>query len=612
MKTFDLKDFKERFKDYKLEFSRSNRITAALTLNRASGLTQLVYDNGDELILNFNDIHNYTYQDNGIVRDVPYISYLPQHTLDTLASITITQSKIIAVGVCGWMTSYQGCNNVRVLYDAHMHDTYADRDVDLPGVCSECANAMLINSTYRTPPTYDQDGLRVINKIIPDSMFEEVEADLSTCAACDTDVLSQATFDAMLTYYEITPDSNVYVATHRWLRMLGTTGYAEGIHSNLHNMCAVACYNCEQKYSNKTSETVDVITNNGWQKVCCRNCVEVLWGSRADDIEDFWCEHGDHYAQQTQDEFRWSDYWDRDMCNYCYDMYVECNECGYEYHQDTGHDCEDEYDDDDSGLVHNYSYKPNPIFFGDSKYYFGIELEVESRASQKSEAAETVVNALSEHVYLKSDGSLANGFEIVTHPHSLDSFHELEWGWLDTIKSQGMRSWNTDSCGLHVHVSRSAFGPEGYQTNSNAMKYLHEAHLIRFNKFIYDNQIQVEILAGRKNNNYASFSDKGRVIPKVKLNRQSSGRYSAVNLENRTTVELRMFKGSLRKERVLSAVEFTHAVVEYTRNLKVQASKRPFAWSRFTTYVTNNEELYPNLFTIMSESFDRRENREDN
>jgi hypothetical protein len=228
-----------------------------------------------------------------------------------------------------------------------------------------------------------------------------------------------------------------------------------------------------------------------------------------------------------------------------------------------------------------------------------MELEVEVCGDDsRHECASEVLRVLEDRAYLKEDGSLSNGFEIVTHPHTLFAYqNDVDWDFLKRLSKMGVRSWNRSNCGLHVHVSRTAFQTETYAGT--------EAHKVRFNKLIYDNQRQVERLAGRKNNHYASFTDKGKIIAKVKYGNQSSGRYSAVNMEPENTIEIRVFKGSLRKERVLSGIEFVAAAVEYTRNLKIQHKAAPFAWARFVHYVTANSDTYPNLFIIMNETFEK-------
>jgi hypothetical protein len=299
-------------------------------------------------------------------------------------------------------------------------------------------------------------------------------------------------------------------------------------------------------------------------------------------------------------------------CQYCYDNNVyTCDECCIEYWGGDGHECEE-----DESVIHNYSYRPSPYFFGKGQYYLGFELEVEARNESRYAGAEIAQDTLGSHAYMKDDGSLSDGFEIVTHPHTLQAYQtDFNWEFASKLKREGFRSWNTDTCGLHVHVSRTAFGtgesPWG-RSDREQLILKRQAHELRFMKLIYDNQRQVERIAGRAGNQYATFQDKGKLVPKVKFGNQSSGRYSAINTENDATLEVRVFKGSLRKERVLSALEFVTASVEYTRDLKVTSKNQALSWLRFTAYVSENMDTYPNLATIMSESFANDINPNDN
>jgi hypothetical protein len=214
---------------------------------------------------------------------------------------------------------------------------------------------------------------------------------------------------------------------------------------------------------------------------------------------------------------------------------------------------------------------------------------------------------------MKSDASLSDGFEIVTHPHTLEYYqNQFDWSVLNKLKRNGHRSWNTDTCGLHVHVSREAFGGTiSWDTSPRDILHM-QAHQLRFMKLIYDNERQVSRIAGRASSNYASFSDKGNLVPKVKRGLSRHGHCAAVNVENYATLEIRVFKGSLRKERILSALEFVTATVEYTRNLKVTGANTALSWLRFTAYVSNNSVTYPNLALIMSESFTNEQDPTDN
>lgn len=299
-------------------------------------------------------------------------------------------------------------------------------------------------------------------------------------------------------------------------------------------------------------------------------------------------------------------------CSYCYDNNVyTCDDCGTMYWDGDGHECEE-----DESTIHNYSYRPSPYFFGKGQYYLGFELEVEARNESRYVGAEIAQDLLGSHAYMKDDGSLSDGFEIVTHPHTLEAYKtDFNWEFIPKLKREGFRSWNTDTCGLHVHVSRTAFGtgesPWG-RADRDQIILKKQAHELRFMKLIYDNQRQVERIAGRSGNHYATFQDKGKLVPKVKYGNQSSGRYSAINTENDATLEVRVFKGSLRKERVLSALEFVTASVEYTRDLKVTAKNQALSWLRFTAYVSENMDTYPNLALIMSESFASDNNPNEN
>ena len=340
------------------------------------------------------------------------------------------------------------------------------------------------------------------------------------------------------------------------------------------------CGNCADKF----------YEDNGGQDnyTCCGSCEDII---HRDNTYSF---NGERY------------------CEHCHDNNVYwCEDCDEQYWADDGHDCAEA-----EGVIHNYSYRPSPYFFGKGQYHLGFELEVEARNSSRYEGASMVQDILGSRAYMKDDGSLSDGFEIVTHPHTLSDYQtDFNWDFIPKLKREGFRSWNTDTCGLHVHVSRTAFGtgetPWG-RSDRDQLILKRQAHELRFMKLIYDNQRQVERIAGRSGNQYATFSDKGKLVHKVKFGNQSSGRYSAINTENDATLEVRVFKGSLRKERVLSALEFVTASVEYTRDLKVTSKNQALSWLRFTAYVSENMETYPNLALIMSESFASDNNPNEN
>ena len=158
------------------------------------------------------------------------------------------------------------------------------------------------------------------------------------------------------------------------------------------------------------------------------------------------------------------------LCHSCRERhYTTCDRCGalihvenvYEY--DSEDLCRDCYDDACvEGPIHEYDYMPELIFHGKGLRKFGVELEIDDGGKSRSNANRLleVANKAAVNLYIKSDGSLDDGLELVTHPMSLDyHLHEMPWAAvLDQAKQLNYHSHSTNTCGLHVHISRMAFG----------------------------------------------------------------------------------------------------------------------------------------------------------
>ena len=331
---------------------------------------------------------------------------------------------------------------------------------------------------------------------------------------------------------------------------------------------------------------------------------------------DDWCEgcyqhnswHCDHCEETCPDN--WGSYTvgNETWCESCADNDATyCDVCDERYNDRRNDECPNCYDGEGVGSVHHYSYKPNPIFRGSTpnKLYMGFELEMELNAipngKRYRDAIKGVEQLESDDIcYLKSDSSISGqGFELVTHPHTLEAYNNQSalWEYIEMLrKDYNARSWDTDSCGLHVHVSRTAFRGG--------------AHTHRWLTFIYKNPKVMMRLAGRKNSRYASFSDvyvpDEWGIPRFtitdKIRRSSfTERYSAVNTNNDYTLELRFFRGTMKREGIMSALELCHASVEYTRNLSVSDVKMgALTWEWFAEWLDANNGLYPNLYVRMS------------
>lgn len=300
------------------------------------------------------------------------------------------------------------------------------------------------------------------------------------------------------------------------------------------------------------------------------------------------------------DNTNWSD--SNSICERCTSRYYSwCDNCG-EYWPDSevcDHLNEDRFRDDDDGTIHDYSYQPtlkwfvrsvdtntivktNRTEFISSNPFMGFELEVETPTNRYG-IAEQLLNQIGDWAYLKHDGSLDNGFEIVTHPHTLAAYNIRNWSWIQWLKDNQASSWDTSTCGLHIHVNKSAF--------------LNSGHIWRFTNLVLYNRNEAARLAGRRDNRWASFSREYKQVGNILKGVQSPERYTAVNLSPYRTVEVRMFRGSLHEPRVRAALEFVNANFEYTKPLTSHdvLKNDAMSWWSFTDWVQTNQSEYPFL-----------------
>jgi hypothetical protein len=184
--------------------------------------------------------------------------------------------------------------------------------------------------------------------------------------------------------------------------------------------------------------------------------------------------------------------------------------------------------------------------------YYGVELEVEKRKDCPNDIAERIHNLMHRHTpfaLLKSDGSLSNGFEIVTAPSTLNAHKKYWQPFFDSNETDYLKSWNTDTTGLHIHISRSAL------SQSNIGKIL---------VFINDekNQDFINHIAGRSSNQWAKKSPK-KITDGMSMD---TDKYEAVNTSHRNSIELRIFRGNLSRIGFFRVLEFVDCLVNFVKN----------------------------------------------
>lgn len=270
---------------------------------------------------------------------------------------------------------------------------------------------------------------------------------------------------------------------------------------------------------------------------------------------------------------------DRYVCDRCIDDYEECDGCGQMFHTDHlyWHDSDEcsycnHCAESHRAEVHDYNYKPDPEFkpeFDANKLFMGVELEVDKGRDIRSASQDINSHDREENVYLKHDGSLERGFEIVSHPCTLE-YHKGLWGdIIDICKEYGLKSHDAKTCGLHVHLSRHYFGNTETEQNYNIGKLilLMNKHWENMVKFSRRSAYQLNQWAERVDLTASKFETRKGMELKVKDKR--GNRYVAVNLNNTHTIELRLFNGTLRKESLFATLEMCQNLADAAKNWSI-------------------------------------------
>ena len=270
------------------------------------------------------------------------------------------------------------------------------------------------------------------------------------------------------------------------------------------------------------------------------------------------------------------------VCESCSESYFYCEGCNNTCHNDDYGsdglcaDCERASNDED-GPIQDYSSDPVLRPIGNGPHFYGVELEVEADGQRGDKAKETLSRFSDDFAIAKEDGSLSLGFEIVTRPASLD-LQRKEWKRFCDRKPSGLKSFDTTTCGLHVHCSR---------------KPLSDFQIAKIVCFVNsaENRHFVETLAMRKSGKWAEYKEK-TIVDAAKRN---AARYEAVNLQNSATIEFRIFKGTLKYSSIIRAIELCDALIEYTKPQK----RMPLAYllraKCFCGFVLKREDRWPEL-----------------
>ena len=228
-------------------------------------------------------------------------------------------------------------------------------------------------------------------------------------------------------------------------------------------------------------------------------------------------------------------------------------------------------------------WKPRRLEGQSCCLYIGFELEVGGLSNtnninqKKKTICRDVEKIMDYDVICSRDGSINNGFEIVSQPMTIEYMIKYKDRFIklfDYLKKKGLK--DDDSCGLHFHVNKNFIRHDGETINriylimENFKKELfkfsrrNKSDINRWAKFLLDtneddNKIQQKKknrLGTKKINNLKDYSYRDR--------------YMALNIINYSTLEFRIFKSTLDIRTFFAAVELVANIVNMAKDKKVE------------------------------------------
>ncbi len=226
-------------------------------------------------------------------------------------------------------------------------------------------------------------------------------------------------------------------------------------------------------------------------------------------------------------------------------------------------------------MLCGYSHKPEPKFHSArnetvfaATRYFGVENEISYKDGTTQKIGNSELSDLLDEIgagftYCKRDCSISNerGVELVTHPATL-AYHMKECHWkhlVRTAQKNGYRSHDASlSCGLHIHVNRDSLGRSEDMRDDTIRKMTvmldrHRAEVTRFTR-----------RSSRALDEWASIPHTPSFYGDIPTySSRHNDRYTALNVTNSATVEFRIFRGTLRRDTIIAAIQFCNNWCDY-------------------------------------------------
>jgi hypothetical protein len=236
--------------------------------------------------------------------------------------------------------------------------------------------------------------------------------------------------------------------------------------------------------------------------------------------------------------------------------------------------------------IYEHGGRPNLKFYGAKKNsetpFFGIELETENTSIKNRNY---IADNLPDYIYCQEDSSLGDeGLEITFHPATYQWLKDNKKDIIDKVLDFAIKnkatSYDTSTCGIHIHISRK--GLRGTW------------HLYRLLKLFYDNPHFILKISRRKTDQFNQWcriaeTESGLDIIQKAKTKNGKTRYEAINLTSYETIEFRIFRGTLNKTGFFRNIDFVQAALEFTEKTQT----RDISLLNFKNYCQNSfKDLY--------------------
>lgn len=332
------------------------------------------------------------------------------------------------------------------------------------------------------------------------------------------------------------------------------------------------CFDCITKHKlelcnncNKYHPAADIVTHAGHK--LCNSCCDHLYpkcrkcGERHYYLDYIYVKNNRYcpVCLKTLPNLR--------QCAHC-NSYFLCKEDSSSTEQMYCEDCLDSAREYDGEILDYHEPYILPFLGNKDELYMGVELEIDDggECNSNSKKIHDAIGKL--HAVMMHDGSLDEGFEIVSAPATLKAHTEII-NWKAAMKkavSLGYCSHKTNTCGMHVHVDRAYF-----KDKNGSMIYED-----KFAMLFANNVEWIKKLSRREHWDYCGIEDAAAVkttradaekgICKAKPYKGGS-HHVAVNYgTNKPTIEIRIFRGTLSYNTFIARLQFVQLFCDFVKH----------------------------------------------